>query len=163
MYRLPGDVGGTDRRANRGRALRRSGDASLSEQDRVVWCRPPWAVLRSVRCPAGPSIRLIRGMRPGCRRSAVQRRYIGSTSSGFRWCSQAPIPFYHLDSDPETAITGDLATLRRRRVLRLLLNLSTRAERNSRYLVVDRWSVDFDVEVHICAVRSLPRFVVTRG
>jgi hypothetical protein len=51
--------------------------------------------------------------------------------------SQSARPAYHLDSDAATALTGDPATLERRRVGRILLNLSTTAERNLHYLDLD--------------------------
>ncbi len=53
---------------------------------------------------------------------------------------------YHLDSDADTAITGDVASLRSRRVLRVLLNLSTSRERALHYLDVDAWSVPLAVD-----------------
>ncbi len=50
---------------------------------------------------------------------------------------QSVAPAYHLDSDASTALSGDVTTLRRRRVERLLLNLSSRSERTLHYLDVD--------------------------
>jgi hypothetical protein len=50
---------------------------------------------------------------------------------------QSQQPAYHLDSDAATALTGDPATLGRRRVARILLNLSTTQERNLYYLDLD--------------------------
>jgi hypothetical protein len=44
---------------------------------------------------------------------------------------------YHLDSDAATALTGDPATLTRREVGRILLNLSTTQERRLYYLDLD--------------------------
>jgi hypothetical protein len=49
---------------------------------------------------------------------------------------------YHLDSDAATALTGDVASIHERLVSRLLLNLSSRADRTLRYLDVDPRSVD---------------------
>jgi hypothetical protein len=51
-------------------------------------------------------------------------------------------PAYHLDSDAATALTGEMATLKQRRVERLLLNLSSRLERTLHYLDVDPYCVD---------------------
>ena len=51
-------------------------------------------------------------------------------------------PAYHLDSDAATALSGDLTTIGRRRVQRLLLNLSSRSERTLHYLDVDSRCVD---------------------
>jgi hypothetical protein len=50
---------------------------------------------------------------------------------------QSPEPAYHLDSDAATALTGDPATLGRRLVGRILLNLSTTEERTLHYLDLD--------------------------
>lgn len=51
-------------------------------------------------------------------------------------------PAYHLDSDAATALSGDVSTLRRRRVDRLLLNLSSSSERTLHYLDVDSRCVE---------------------
>jgi hypothetical protein len=60
----------------------------------------------------------------------------------------------HLDSDADTAITGDVATLRQRRILRLLINLSTTVERSLHYLDVDPWSVELAAEgSYLCAAQ----------
>jgi hypothetical protein len=67
---------------------------------------------------------------------------------------QSADPVYHLDSDAGSAITGDVTTLRRRRILRLLLNLSMYVGRSLHYLDVDPWSVQLAAEgSYICAVR----------
>ena len=55
-------------------------------------------------------------------------------------------PAYHLDSDAATALTGDVATLKQRRVERLILNLSWRVERTLHYLDVDPYCVDLVAE-----------------
>jgi hypothetical protein len=55
--------------------------------------------------------------------------------------SQSQRPAYHLDSDAATALTGDPATLGRRRVGRILLNLSTTHERSLCYLDIDASAV----------------------
>jgi hypothetical protein len=54
---------------------------------------------------------------------------------------QSADPAFHLDSDAATALTGDLASLNERVVLRLLLNLSRREERRLHYLDVDPLTV----------------------
>ncbi len=51
-------------------------------------------------------------------------------------------PAYHLDSDAATALSGDVSTLKVRRVTRLLLNLSSEVPRMLHYLDVDPYSVD---------------------
>jgi hypothetical protein len=50
---------------------------------------------------------------------------------------QSVDPAFHLDSDAATALSGDLTTLRQRRVARLLLNLSSQRERVLLILDVD--------------------------
>jgi hypothetical protein len=55
---------------------------------------------------------------------------------------QSVDPAFHLDSDAATALTGDVTTLRQRRVMRLLLNLSSISERDLHFLDVDPYSVD---------------------
>jgi hypothetical protein len=59
---------------------------------------------------------------------------------------QSVDPAYHLDSDRATALSGDVTTLKRRRVLRLMLNLSSLSERTLRYLDVDPDGVDLVTE-----------------
>lgn len=59
---------------------------------------------------------------------------------------QSADPAYHLDSDVATALTGDVTTLDRRQVSRLLLNLSARADRILHYLDVDPRSVELIVD-----------------
>lgn len=53
---------------------------------------------------------------------------------------------YHLDSDAATALTGDVATINRRQIGRLLLNLSTRSDRSLHYLNLDPGSVELAVD-----------------
>jgi hypothetical protein len=54
---------------------------------------------------------------------------------------QSSRPEFHLDSDAATALTGDVETLGRRRVSRMVLNLSPTANRSVHYLDVDRGSI----------------------
>jgi hypothetical protein len=53
---------------------------------------------------------------------------------------------YHLDSDAATALTGDVATIDRRQVRRLLLNLSAHSDRSLHYLNLDPASVELAVD-----------------
>ena len=55
---------------------------------------------------------------------------------------QSVDPAFHLDSDAATALSGDVTTLRQRRVARLLLNLSLLRERVLHFLDVDPCCVD---------------------
>lgn len=74
---------------------------------------------------------------------------------------QSTDPAYHLASDADTAVTGDVATLRQRQILTLLLNLSARSERNLHYLDVEPWSVELAAQgSYLCAAQpaSLRRF-----
>jgi hypothetical protein len=78
---------------------------------------------------------------PACRQFASSLREITAAGTNYQFnfirlsldC-QSPQPAYHLDSDAATALTGDPATLGRRRVGRILLNLSTTQERSLYYL-----------------------------
>jgi hypothetical protein len=90
---------------------------------------------------------------PACREFAARLPQIRCSEVIYRFnflrlslVQQSADPAYHLDSDADTAITGDLATLRKERVLRLLLNMSTRTERNLHYLDIDPRSVELDAE-----------------
>jgi hypothetical protein len=55
---------------------------------------------------------------------------------------QSVDPAYHLDSDASTALSGDVTTLRQRRVGRLLLNLDAYNPRTVHFLDVDPRDVD---------------------
>jgi hypothetical protein len=55
---------------------------------------------------------------------------------------QSAGPEYHLDSDASTALTGDVATLRQRHVLRMVLNLSAVGQRAVHYLDIDSQSIE---------------------
>lgn len=86
---------------------------------------------------------------PACRVFATGLPVIDYSGMEFRFNflrlsskQQSVDPAYHLDSDAATALSGDLATLGRRRVQRLLLNLSSRNERTLHYLDVDSRCVD---------------------
>lgn len=71
--------------------------------------------------------------------------------------AQSVDPAYHLDSDAASALGGDLATLRGRRVTRLLLNLSSEIGRTLRYLDVDTFSIDLAHEgSYVCAADPVP-------
>jgi hypothetical protein len=81
---------------------------------------------------------------PACRAFATSLPVINNGGTEFRFNflrlslkQQSSDPAYHLDSDAATALSGDLTTIRRRRVERLLLNLSSRNERALHYLDVD--------------------------
>lgn len=67
---------------------------------------------------------------------------------------QSADPAYHLDSDADSAITGEVAMLSRRRIGRLLLNLSERVDRTLHYVDVDPWSVELAAEgSYLCAAQ----------
>ncbi len=71
---------------------------------------------------------------------------------------QSADPAYHLDSDAATALSGDVATLDKRRVTRLLLNFSSQRERAVHYLNVDPDSVDLVVDGSYIRVADPVRF-----
>jgi hypothetical protein len=81
---------------------------------------------------------------PACQRFASSLPEITTAGANYEFnfirlslhC-QSPQPAYHLDSDAATALTGDPATLGRRRVGRILLNLSTTQDRSLYYLDLD--------------------------
>lgn len=86
----------------------------------------------------------IRADLPACRdfASALPQITVGGRSYRFNFLRlslrcQSADPAYHLDTDAATALTGDPATLGRRLVGRLLLNLSTTLERSLYYLDLD--------------------------
>jgi hypothetical protein len=59
---------------------------------------------------------------------------------------QSSDPAYHLDSDAATALGGDVSTLAQRRVMRLMLNLSSQSARTLHYLDVDPSCIDLVAE-----------------
>lgn len=86
---------------------------------------------------------------PACRAFATSLSVIDYSGREFRFNflrlslkQQSVEPAYHLDSDAATALSGDVRTIRRRRVERLLLNLSSHSERTLHYLDVDSGYVD---------------------
>jgi hypothetical protein len=90
---------------------------------------------------------------PACRAFATRLPLIRHGGAGYRFnflrlslMRQSADPAYHLDSDAATALSGDLATLEQRRVMRLLLNLSSRRERTLHYLDVDPWCVELTAD-----------------
>lgn len=90
---------------------------------------------------------------PACAAFADRLPHIAYAGLAYRFnflrlslVQQSAEPAYHLDSDADTAVTGEAASLSRRRVLRLLLNLSTRSERTLHYLDVDPCSVELAVD-----------------
>jgi hypothetical protein len=85
---------------------------------------------------------------PACRRFAAEMPQITHGGSVYHFnflrvslVQQSREPEFHLDSDSATAVTGDAETLRQRRVLRMVLNLSTSSPRALHYLDVDSRSI----------------------
>jgi hypothetical protein len=103
-------------------------------------------------CGYFPALEGVRGVDcdlPACRAFATSVPVINHGGAEFRFNflrlslkQQSVDPAYHLDSDAATALSGDVTTIRRRRVERLLLNLSSRSERTLHYLDVDSCCVD---------------------
>lgn len=90
---------------------------------------------------------------PACREFASVLPEIASAGTTYQFnflrlslVCQSQHAMYHLDSDAATALTGDPATLARREVGRILLNLSTTQHRRLYYLDVDVSAVALDRE-----------------
>ena len=86
---------------------------------------------------------------PACRQFAARLPQITCAGAAYRFSflrlslvQQSADPAYHLDSDAGSGISGEVATLSQRRIVRLLLNLSARVDRNLHYLDVDPSSVE---------------------
>jgi hypothetical protein len=102
---------------------------------------------------------------PACRALAAQVPGISHGGSVYHFnflrlslVQQSCEPEFHLDTDAATALTGDSETLCRRRVLRMVLNLSTTNQRALHYLDVDSSSVQLVVRgghVTVAASESL--------
>ncbi len=103
-------------------------------------------------CGYFPALKGIKGIDsnlPACRAFATNHPVIRHGGTEYRHNflrlslkRQSVDPAYHLDSDAATALSGDVTTFRRRRVERLLLNLSASSERTLHYLDVDSACVD---------------------
>ena len=114
--------------------------------------------------PALASVPGIHNDLPACRRFAtcLPQLRVAGVVYGFNFLrlslvAQSGDPAYHLDSDAASALGGDVATLRGRRVSRLLLNLSSEIGRTLRYLDVDPFSVDLAREgSYVCAADPVP-------
>ena len=111
------------------------------------------AVLDQNRCrgyfPALEGVRGIDSDLPACRefRDRVPSLEVCGNDYQFNFIrlssvQQSVEPAFHLDSDAATALSGDVATLRQRRVARLLLNLSSQSGRALHFLDVDPFCVD---------------------
>jgi hypothetical protein len=86
---------------------------------------------------------------PACRMFATEVPQITHDGSVYQFnflrvslVQQSSEPEFHLDSDATTALTGDAATLRRRHVLRMVLNLSAVSQRALHYLDIDSQSIE---------------------
>lgn len=98
-------------------------------------------------CGYFPALRGVRGIDcnlPACR--AFRERVPSIEHCGAKYqfnfirlslIQQSVDPAFHLDTDAATALSGDVTTLRQRRVSRLLLNLSSKSERALHFLDVN--------------------------
>jgi hypothetical protein len=115
---------------------------AIEDQDRCCGYFPALAGMSAIRTDL-----------PACREFAQALPAISFGGMTYRFnflrlslVCQSADPVFHLDSDAATALTGDLATLNHREVLRLLLNLSSQEERVVHYLDVDPRSTELVVE-----------------
>lgn len=90
---------------------------------------------------------------PACQLFAKKAPQLTHGDVGYRFnflrlslVRQSSDPAFHLDSDAGTALTGDVKTIGRRWIERLLLNFSSESERTLFYLDVDPRSVDLVIE-----------------
>jgi hypothetical protein len=114
------------------------------------------AVDRDACCGYFPALEGVHGIDcdlPACHAFATSLPVINHGGAEYRFNflrlslkQQSVNPAYHLDSDAATALSGDVRTIRRRRVQRLLLNLSSRSERTLHYLDVDSSCVEVVVD-----------------
>ena len=98
-------------------------------------------------CGYFPALRGVRGIDcnlPACR--AFRERVPSIEHCGAKYqfnfirlslIQQSVDPAFHLDSDAATALSGDVSTIKRRRVARLLLNLHSQSGRALHFLDVD--------------------------
>jgi hypothetical protein len=111
------------------------------------------AALDKNRCcgyfPALIGVRGIDGNLPACRAFAERLPAIGDCGTAYRFnfirlslAQQSVDPAFHLDSDAATALSGDVSTIKQRRVSRLLLNLNSQSGRALHFLDVDPNCVD---------------------
>jgi hypothetical protein len=89
---------------------------------------------------------------PACRKFAAEVPQIVHAGTVYHFnflrlslVQQSCEPAFHLDTDADTAITGDVETLHRRQVRRLVLNLSPISRRTLHYLDVDVRSTRLEV------------------
>jgi hypothetical protein len=113
---------------------------------------------------------------PACRAFATRLPLISHGGAGYRFnflrlslMQQSADPAYHLDSDAATALSGDVATLGQRRVMRLLLNLSSHSARTLHYLDVDPGCVELTADgsyvraAHSCELQTRARKAAVRA
>jgi hypothetical protein len=130
------------------------------------------AVDRDRCCGYFPALEGVPGIEadlPACREFATHLPLIRCGGAEYRFNflrlslkQQSVDPAYHLDSDAATALTGDVTTLQQRRVVRLLLNLSSENERTLRYLDVEPECVDLVADKSYLRVAD-PRTLSTRA
>jgi hypothetical protein len=103
-------------------------------------------------CGYFPALEGVRGMvteLPACRVFRDHLPSIEHSGANYQFnfirlslTQQSADPVFHLDSDAATALSGDVTTLRQRRVARLLLNLSSEDTRTVHFLDIDPFDVD---------------------
>src|ERR1700722_19296449 len=90
---------------------------------------------------------------PACRTFAATLPRVTCGAAVYRFsflrlslAQQSAGPAFHLGSAADTAITGEVARLGERRIMRLLLTLHPRSDRAVHYLDVEPWSVELTAE-----------------
>lgn len=119
--------------------------------------------------PALAGMSAIRMDLPACREFAQALPAISQGGATYRFnflrlslVCQSADPAFHLDSDAATALTGDVASLHEREIVRLLLNLSGREERVLQYLDVDPGTTELVAERSYVRTKH-PERLVTRA
>lgn len=121
---------------------------AIEDRDRCCGYFPALAGMSGIRTEL-PACRVLAEALPAISHAGMTYRFNFLRLSLVR---QSADPAFHLDSDAATALTGDVSSLSERKVLRLLLNLSSHEERALHYLDVDPWTTELVAEAsYVCA------------
>lgn len=132
--------------------------AAMEDRDQCCGHFPALAGMSGIRTEL-PACRLFAEALPAVAHAGMTYRFSFLRLSLVR---QSADPAFHLDSDAATALTGDVGSLQERKILRLLLNLSSQEERALHYLDVDPRTTHLVAEgSYVCA--KDPERLVTRA